>query len=180
MCRSHALHNKGIDLWILPQHLPSAGQHSHRKESDLLVSHIDLQVIYAHTCHLSFPKRMDFVTFDFLSPFVVSKRFLRPRNVHSNVTVEISEYSGVISIAGIGRNVLQAGMWLRDYRHGGVTLEYDERSINQLHTWSTTAMASQINVGNPFAIDQYLINHPSKVTDISSTTTEQHLVDFFT
>ena len=45
------------------------------------------------TCHRFPPKRMDLVTFDFLSPFVESKRDLRPLSVHSKVMLDDSEYS---------------------------------------------------------------------------------------
>ena len=45
------------------------------------------------TCHRFPPKRMDFVTFDFLSPFVESKRDFKPLNVHSKVMLDDSEYS---------------------------------------------------------------------------------------
>ena len=36
---------------------------------------------------------MDFVTFDFLSPFVESKRDFKPLSVHSKVMLDDSEYS---------------------------------------------------------------------------------------
>jgi len=50
------------------------------------------------TCHRLFPKRIDFVTLDFLSPFVESKRLFKPLRVHSKVIEDDSEYSESTSI----------------------------------------------------------------------------------
>ena len=53
------------------------------------------------TCHRFPPKRMDLVTFDFLSPFVESKRDLRPLSVHSKVMLDDSENSDSNSMVGL-------------------------------------------------------------------------------
>jgi hypothetical protein len=55
------------------------------------------------TCHRFPPKRMDLVTFDFLSPFVESKMDLRPLSVHSKVMLDDSEYSDSNSMACLTR-----------------------------------------------------------------------------
>jgi hypothetical protein len=61
------------------------------------------------TCHRFPPKRMDLVTFDFLSPFVVSKRVLRPFSVHSKVMLDDSEYSDSNSMFRIQTTELRLG-----------------------------------------------------------------------